>query len=31
MEATDKIMQSIACLGGLQITPSFTRATRPST
>lgn len=28
MEATDKIMQSIASLGGLQITPSFTRATR---
>jgi hypothetical protein len=28
MEATDTIMQSIASLGGLQITPSFTRATR---
>jgi 1-acyl-sn-glycerol-3-phosphate acyltransferase len=30
MEATDKIMQSIASLGGLQITPSSTRATRPA-
>jgi 1-acyl-sn-glycerol-3-phosphate acyltransferase len=30
MEATDKIMQSIATLGGLQITPSSTRATRSS-
>jgi 1-acyl-sn-glycerol-3-phosphate acyltransferase len=28
IEATDKIMQSIASLGGLQITPSLTRATR---
>ncbi len=28
IEATDKIMQSIASLGGLQITPSFTRTTR---